>query len=149
MSKLLDILQELNSIEIVETVNSWKEAVRLCFKPLVEQDIVNSEYIEAAIESGEKSDFYYLITEGLAIPHARPEDGAKSTGFSMLIIRQGIEFGNHMCNPIYCIIGLAAIDNSSHIDTLLEITNIFGDEETVSAISKLQTVSEIVEFLSK
>ncbi|MGL4676566.1 MAG: PTS sugar transporter subunit IIA [Brevinema sp.] len=149
MGKLLNVLEELDSIRIVDEVISWEEAVRICFKPLVEKNIVTSEYIEVTIATGKKLDFYYLITDGLAMPHGRPEDGVIKTGLSLLIIRQGVKFGNHIYNPIYCVLGLATVDNNSHIDLIIEITDIFGDENTVHTLSKFQTKNEIIKFLSK
>lgn len=147
MGKLLETLSAQNSVQVVDSCPSWQEAVRLCFQPLLERGFVSKQYIEAAIKSALDLNFYYLIAEGLAMPHARPEEGALKNGFSMLVVRKGINFGDHRNNPIYCIIGLAASDSNSHIDAMMDISDLFGDESVIPLLASQPDAASLIAFL--
>lgn len=149
----MDILKEVDSINIIESCINWQEAVRKCFEPLLNKKYIDNKYIENVIISGKEYNFYYLIGKGLAMPHAKREYGVFKTGLSLLIIKNGINFENHPNNPIYCLIGLAAIDNHHHIEVMSDILEIFGSEDdgiVVNNIRFFDTKEDIIKyFLNK
>ena len=68
---------------------------------------------------------------------------------SLLIIKNGVNFENHSNNPIYCLIGLAAVDNYSHIETMSDILEIFGSEEdgiVADNIRTFNTKEDIIKY---
>ncbi|MGL4562328.1 MAG: PTS sugar transporter subunit IIA [Brevinema sp.] len=149
MRKLVSVLSKLNSISIVDSVDTWQHSVYLCFKPLLDQQFITEHYINAAIKYGETLSFFYLITSGLAMPHARPEDGVLKHGFSMLIIKNGINFGlSHRYNPVYCVVGLAATSSSSHIKDMMDISEIFSSEQMLPTLIQKNNVDDIISCLN-
>ncbi|MGL4677192.1 MAG: PTS sugar transporter subunit IIA [Brevinema sp.] len=149
MAKFLEVLNELDSIRIVPSISSWQDSIQQCFKPLLDKGFITDQYIHAAIKAGEILDFYYLLAEGLGMPHARAEDGALKNGFSMLIINSGVSFKNHRNNPIYCLIGLVATNKTDHIDAIQDISEIFYNEELIPQLARLTSVKEVSTLLSK
>lgn len=150
MAGFIDILREIDSINIIENCESWQEAVRKCFEPLLNKKYINGEYVEKAISSGKEFNFYYLIGKGLAMPHAKRESGVFKTGLTLLIIKNGVHFENHENNPIYCLIGLAASDDDSHIEIMSDILEIFGSEGDGAVVDNLKSLNskeDIVKYL--
>ena len=84
---LVEQLKKINSVQIIDHINSYQEAIHLCFKPLLDQQYITQEYTKNVIKQGKELNFYYLLTHGMAMPHARPEDGALKNGVSFDLIR--------------------------------------------------------------
>lgn len=150
MYGLADMLIKLDSVNVIDNINSWQEAVEECFKPLLEKEYISREYIQNAIDSAKEFDFYYIIGKHLAMPHAKRESGVFKNGITLLVVKNGVNFENHSNNPIYCLIGLAAVDNDSHIEIMSDILEIFGSEEDGVVASELRNMNseeEIINYL--
>lgn len=150
MAGFVDVLKELDSINIIDNIDNWQNAVKEAFKPLLKREYVNEEYIQKVIDSGKDLNFYYLIGKGLAMPHAKRESGVFKNGITLLIVKDGVNFENHHNNPVYCLIGLAATDNDSHIEIMSDILDIFGSEEdgvVVDDLKKLAAKEDIINYL--
>ena len=150
MSGLVDMLKELDSVNIIDNINSWQEAVEECFKPLLKKEYINKEYIQKVIDAGKELNFYYLIGKHLAMPHAKRESGVFKNGITLLVIKNVVNFENHSNNPIYCLIGLAAVDNDSHIEIMSDILEIFGSEEdgvVAGELKNMNSKEDIINYL--
>ncbi|MGL4388061.1 MAG: PTS sugar transporter subunit IIA [Brevinema sp.] len=147
---IIRTLEVLDSIQIINNSDSCEDAVRECFQPLIENKSITAEYIEAVIQRGIASKFYYIIAPGLALPHSRPEDGCSKLGVSMLIVKNGIKFESHQYNPVHCLIGLAAPDNSTLINALVEVADFFGDKpEIIEELSRAESKKDVCTTLYK
>ncbi|MGL5254805.1 MAG: PTS sugar transporter subunit IIA [Brevinema sp.] len=143
-------LEGLDSIQIVDELSSWEDAVRLSFQPLLTKGLITENYIEETIKKGKEFNFYFLIAPQLGMPHSRPEDGVLKTGVSLLIIKNGVEFESHQHNPIYCLIGLSAIDNSQHIDIMMAISELFGDNDSIiNELRQAENKNQVVNILKR
>ncbi|MGL4367997.1 MAG: PTS sugar transporter subunit IIA [Brevinemataceae bacterium] len=143
-------LKQNDSVQFVQKMSSWQDAIKLCFEPLLQNQSITSGYVAHAIQSGQDLNFYYLIAPGLAMPHTRPEYGVEKNGISLLIVKEGVEFESHEFNPIYCLIGLAALDNDKHIELMENIVDIFGGhEDVVDNLRKFSEKSQVIDYLTK
>ncbi len=50
--------------------------------------------------------------------------------------------------PIFLII-LSSVDGHSHINALVHLSNMFGEEETLEKFMEAQTVEEVVELIHR
>ncbi len=64
------------TIILQDSVESWPQALELCAKPLLDLQVIAPEYVTAIIEQHHTLGPYYVLAPGLAMPHARPEEGA-------------------------------------------------------------------------
>ncbi len=133
-------------IQIVENLSSWEEAVRLGAKPLLEKRIIEERYVGAMIENIKNLGMYIILSDGVAMPHARPEAGVIDTGLSLLVIKEGVVFDPEE-PKIKLVFVLAAKDNSSHIDIIKNLSDIIDDEELIEEIANKETIEEILEML--
>lgn len=76
------------TITLQESVESWPQALEICAKPLLDLQVIGPEYVTAIIEQHHALGPYYVLAPGLAMPHARPEEGAKGLGLSLLKLKR-------------------------------------------------------------
>lgn len=126
------------------------EAVKLAGTMLIASGVIEERYVDAMVKVAQELGPYTVLASGVAMPHARSEDGAKRIGLSILIIKNGINF-NSPNDPVYVVIGFAAIDKTSHLSILKELAELLyvpdiveklrnassrGEEEVVVGIIK-------------
>lgn len=100
-------------------------------KLLMDSGFVEERYINSMKNIYDESGPYIVISKGIAMPHARPEDGALKSGFSIIRLKNGVEFGNQDNDPVKIVIGLSAKSNSEHLKTIQIISNILDGNEKV------------------
>ncbi len=146
---MLDFMQALDGrISIVDNVESWENAIRTCGQMLLKDDIVKESFIEKMVEAAKKLGPYIAIAPGIAVPHARPEDGANAFGIAALIIKSGVNFNSHN-DPVYLVIAFATPDSTSHIKFLQQLAEILQSSmDIVNEIKKCDTPSEVYDFLN-
>ena len=131
------------NIQIVDSVSDWKQAIRLSAQPLLAKETITEEYVEAIFKSHQELGPYYVLAPGLAMPHARPEQGAIKNGLSLLHIKQGVSFNADENDPIYVVIMLCALSGDEHINMITNLAEIFSDDERLSALLKASTMETI------
>ena len=109
------------TIALRDSVDSWPQALALCAQPLLEQQVISPAYVTAIIEQHHALGPYYVLAPGLAMPHARPEEGANGLGLSLLKLNQGVSFGAGEFDPVDVRVMLAAPAKLHQANTLEEI----------------------------
>ena len=132
-----------DKINVITSIDNWKNAVRLSAEPLLEQGYMAEHYIEAILKSHEELGPYYLLAPGLAMPHARPEQGALRNGLSLLHIKEGISFGSTENDPVYVIIMLCARSGNEHITMIGELAELFSDQQKLERLLKADDIKAI------
>ena len=94
----------------------WKDALRLAFQPLLQHRFVHEAYVDKIIALTEEHGDYMLLGEGVLLAHAKPEDGVLSLSVAIAVCPEPIQLSSGKCAQ--CIICLAPIDQSSHLDFL-------------------------------
>jgi mannitol/fructose-specific phosphotransferase system IIA component (Ntr-type) len=147
MRDLRDMLTE-KTVTLNQTASDWKEAVRMGGNMLVEVKACEPKYVDAMIRFAEELGPYIVIGPGLALPHARPEEGVLDTCFSLLTLKEPVEFGNEYNDPVYVVFCMAARDSHEHIEALRQICNLCGEEENFAKIKKAQSLQDIQDLLA-
>lgn len=131
------------NIQIVDSVSDWKQAIRLSAQPLLAKETMTEAYIDAIFNSHQELGPYYVLAPGLAMPHARPEQGAIKNGLSLLHIKQGVSFDAEENDPVYVVIMLCALSGDEHINMITALADIFSDDERLSALLNASSIEEI------
>lgn len=132
-----------DKINVINAIDNWKNAVRLAAEPLLAQGYMAEHYIEAILKSHAELGPYYLLAPGLAMPHARPEQGALRNGLSLLHIKEGISFGSTENDPVYVIIMLCARSGNEHISMIGELAELFSDQQKLARLLKADDIKAI------
>jgi PTS system ascorbate-specific IIA component len=137
------------TIELQDKVESWPQALELCAQPLLEAKTITPDYITAIIEQHHALGPYYVLAPGLAMPHARPEEGAQGLGLSLLKLQHGVNFGSEEHDPVDLIIMLAALDKHSHIEMISSLAELFSSDEDMRLLHQAKTLEEIKNIISR
>ena len=115
---LTDILSPA-FIQLNLATNSWEEAFYVAATPLIEAEIVSRRYIDKIIQTTYEEGPYMVISDHVALPHARPEDGAKKVGLGITVLKEPIKILGK--TPMKYIFTLAAVDSKKHLTALAEL----------------------------
>ena len=140
---LLELLKPENII-VQETAKSWQEAGRKVGALLVENDDVTKAYIEATIQSVEKYGPYIVVADGIALFHARPEDGVNNMCMALMTLEDGVVFGIEEKDPVKMVFVFGAVDNRSHVKALTELMKIFRIKDMADSWSKINSSKELL-----
>lgn len=137
------------TITLKESVENWSQALDVCARPLLEMKVITPDYVTAIVEQHHSLGPYYVLAPGLAMPHARPEQGATGKGLSLLKLRQGVCFGAEEFDPVNVIIMLAAPDKHSHIDMITALAELFSSEADLAQLHNANTLEEIKTIIER
>ncbi|HHA1906703.1 TPA: PTS sugar transporter subunit IIA [Enterobacter asburiae] len=137
------------TITLLDSVDNWPQALELCAKPLLDLQVIEPEYVTAIIQQHHTLGPYYVLAPGLAMPHARPEEGAKGLGLSFLKLKQGVSFGAGEFDPVDVIIMLAAPDKNSHIEMISSLAELFSSDADMAELHQANTLEEIKTIIDR
>lgn len=137
------------TIQLHDSVENWPQALEICARPLLEMNVIAPEYITAIVDQHQKLGPYYVLAPGLAMPHARPEEGAKGLGLSLLKLKEGISFGAGEFDPVDVIVMLAAPDKHSHIEMISALAELFSSDEDMAQLHVATTREEIKAIIER
>lgn len=137
----MELLLEEN-VQILEGAENWQEAIRKSVLPLERGNFVTADYKEAIIANVETLGPYICIAPHVAMPHARPEQGALKTQIAVTLFRKEVVFNREDARAIL-FISLAAADADSHLSMLMKISELLQDEDKAEKIFAAQTVKEL------
>jgi PTS system ascorbate-specific IIA component len=95
------------------------------------------------LEAIEKFGPYIVIAPGIALAHGKPGDGVISTGLSLLVIHEPVEFKHSENDPVQLVFGLAATDHESHIEVMAELAEFLSDSESVNSLLTCSNIEQI------
>lgn len=145
---LKEVITENEILTNVEA-KDWREAVRIGGELLLNAGKIEERYIQGMIENVEENGAYIVIAPKIAMPHARPEKGAKEIGLSLITLKNPINFGNPKNDPVSLVISLCAVDHSSHLRALSELMDILADEESVKYILSENDSNKIIKLIKE
>lgn len=136
-------------IQIVEQAKDWRDAVALSCQPLIDNGSIEPRYVEAIYRSHEAIGPYYVVGPGIAMPHARPEEGANKLSLALTVIPTGVNFDADENDPVKLLIVLAATDSTSHIEIISQLAQLFDNEQDTQALLQATTVPEILSVIAR
>ncbi len=131
-----------NNIQIVEKIDKWEDAIHLAASPLLQKKFIEPRYLNQIISNINAYGTYMILTPGVIMPHARPEDGALRTAMSLLRVDDGVMFPNNN-EPVYLFFVLAATDGDSHLDAIVALATLLESEENIAMIKKAPNTDAI------
>ncbi|MCC8380506.1 MULTISPECIES: PTS sugar transporter subunit IIA [Xenorhabdus] len=139
---MLRTLLTRDVIQWFPDVRDWHEAIEIACQPLINNGAIQPSYVEAIYESHEKFGPYYVVGSGIAIPHARPEQGVNRLALSLTLIKQGVRFGSAENDPVKLLFVFATTSNYSHIEVIAELAGLFDDQEKINRLMQAKNQDE-------
>ena len=126
------------TIALRQNVDSWPQALDICARPLLEAGVIEPAYVKAIVEQHRRLG-----------PYARPEEGAKGLGLSLLKLEQGVSFGSEEFDPVDIIIMLAAPDKHSHLEMIAALAELFSSDEDMHQLHQATGLEEIKKIIAR
>ncbi len=114
---------------------------------MVNTGSVEERYIDGMINTTKELGPYIVIAPGVAIPHARPEDGVLKPCLAFAKLKTPVEFGNKDNDPVTLLFALGALDHDQHVSALQKIAEILMDETKFQNLINAETVEDVVNIL--
>lgn len=143
---MLSELLTKDKIHFMEESPGWQEAINQVAEPLI-GEYIEASYPEAIIKKIKDYGAYIDIGFGIALPHARPEDGVKKIGMSLLKLAKPIYLLDDPKHEITVLICLAAVDNNTHLRALASLTKILSNKEKLHQLLEAVNATEIIEII--
>ncbi|HWO77482.1 MAG TPA: BglG family transcription antiterminator [Bacillus sp. (in: firmicutes)] len=148
-SPVLTDLITKETIQFIDELPDWEEAIRAAANPLLLKGAIEASYIDAIIDNVKTLGPYVIIGPEIAIPHARPEMGVNEVGMSFLKLTKPVYFCNDEKYPVSLLFCIAAIDNKSHLKALSQLTRLLSNKEEVEKLRHLNHTDEVLELVHK
>jgi transcriptional antiterminator len=145
---LANLLTE-DSIDIAVKAENWEDAVDAVGGLLYKTGAIQSRYIKAMKEVIYRFGPYVVFAPGVALLHARPEDGVNRICMSLITLEPPVSFHHPHHDPVHLAFGFCVVDNHSHLKALAQLANLLSDNERLSRLKNSQTKSEILKYLTQ
>jgi mannitol operon transcriptional antiterminator len=145
--KLLAELLTTQTVSVIDEIGTWEDAVKKAGDLLEEAGSIEASYTEAMLQSIFKHGPYIVIAPGIALLHARPEDGVKEVCMSLQVVRNGVKFGHKDRDPVDLVFAFGAMDTQSHLLALSQLMNLFNNQELLQELRKSNRVDEAIEVI--
>ena len=125
----------------VEKVDSWQDAIRQSYAPL----------LEAVIECVNKYGPYIVIVPGIAMPHSTEGAvGCNGTAISFMKVEEEVDFDpEDPDKKAKLFFSLAAIDHDQHIQNIQSLMDTLMNEDIVEALMNAKTKGDLEEIANQ
>lgn len=137
------------AVSLGNEVKDWRAAIETSGRLLVDSEAAEEKYVQAMIRTTEELGPYAVIAPGIAIPHARPEDGAKKVGLSLTVLSEPVEFGSKENDPVDLVFGFSTTDSDAHLELIQSLADFIEKEENCQALRDAETVEEILAIVER
>lgn len=146
MAHLAKWLNE-EKIQFLESVPDWQAAIEAVARPLLHEQVISQRYVDTIIQQKQDIGPYFVIAPRIAMPHARPEQGAEKLGLSVLKLAQGVNFDADENDPVDILFMFAAPDSNSHIEMITQLAEVLSDEEKMAQVLSVANQAELSRLL--
>lgn len=131
--------------QFVDEVRSWEESIEIASKPLIENNYITSEYIEAMVENVKVNGAYIVIVPEIAMPHASTDRGVMKTGMSFLKLNKPVLFPDNQEVKLFFV--LAAKDSTTHLELLSDLSSILIEEDFRERLKDVNSEEDLLSLL--
>ena len=148
MACFVDRLIASGTISVNQRVEDWEAAVRLGGEMMRKAGLIEESYIDAMVDNHKTIGPYYILAPGIAMPHAKPENGVLKTGYALLTLSQPVEFGDEENDPVDILIFAGAVNREEHNqEAVPQIAEICDNEKYIDALRASKDKAEAEKVL--
>ena len=136
------------AVSLNVAAGDWESAVRAVGAIMQKYGLVESRYVDSMVNVVKELGPYIVLAPGIALAHARPEDGALATGIALVTLSEPVAFGSAANDPVKIVIGLASIDNTSHIGLLKQLCEFLEEDANVEALRNATDGKSVVALIN-
>lgn len=141
-------LLKKEAVKLDVQLNNAIEAIKMSGDLLVKTGFATEKYTEAMIRGFNEIGPYIVLAPGIAIPHARPDQGALATGLALLRLKEPIQFGHEKNDPVQIVCAITGIGNNGHIAILQKIATVLGNPHKHGQILKAKDYEKLAQIIT-
>lgn len=145
--RLKDVLSE-DMISLDQKAVDWQSSVRLAGTILEAAGAATEEYTEQMVACIDKLGPYIIVCPGVAMPHARVDDGARKVAVSFLRLKKGVTFSAEH-KPVDMIFAFSTVDEKSHLQIMQDLWELFTNEQIMKCLRQAKTKQEILQIIQQ
>ena len=127
----------------------WETAIRKASIPLIKSKKILPEYPENIIKGAKIHGPYFVVAPGIAIPHARPEEGALEEALGISILKTPVPFLNSPNNPVKYLFTLSMTSSQGHLEALAQLVELLEKRDFLEFLDRAKNSEEIFNFISE
>ncbi len=141
---LKDFILNNGSFALGTDASDWKDAIKKGVDLLVKAGAAEERYYDGILKMVEEHGPYFVISPGVAMPHARPELGGLKTGFALVTLKNPVKFGHESNDPVDIVLCICAKDASDmNEEVILNAVTLFDDEHAVCALRRAKNADDL------
>lgn len=129
------------------TVESWEDAVDYAGTLLLKEGLILPSYIEAMKNVLRDIGLYVVIAPGIALLHARPEDGVVRPCLALATLTSPVYFGHTENDPVDLVFAMGATDKNTHILALQQLAEVLSNPSRLDLIRSAKSDAALLSAL--
>jgi PTS system ascorbate-specific IIA component len=136
-------------IKLGMIASDWRDLVKKVGKVMQDLGDIDENYTTAMLNAINDFGPYSVVSPGVVLLHARPENGVNQVGLVIITLQEGVMFGSKN-DPVKIAIGMSAIDNDSHLEILQDLAIFLQDATMIKELLNLENeqVEEALEIIT-
>ena len=147
-SLLKDLIDKTAIIKDDES-EDWESAIRKASIPLIKNKKILPDYPENIIKGAKLHGPYFVVAPGIAIPHARPEEGALEKALGISILKKPVSFLDSPNNPVKYLFTLSMTSSQGHLEALAQLVELLEKKEFLDCLDKAKNSETIYKFINE
>ena len=147
-SLLKDLIDKTAIIKDDES-EDWESAVRKASIPLIKNKKILPDYPENIIKGAKLHGPYFVVAPGIAIPHARPEEGALEQALGISIFEKPVSFRDSPNSPVKYLFTLSMTSSQGHLEALAQLVELLEKKEFLDCLDKAKNSETIYKFITE
>lgn len=144
--KLKDMLTT-NLVHCKAQANNRDEVIERVGKLMYNAGKIKKKYIKAMMRVIDILGTYVVIAPGIALLHARPEDGVIDPCLALVTLSVPVKFGHPENDPVDLAFGLAAIDDKMHVQALTSLAKRLATTGVIEKLRESQSREELIQVI--
>lgn len=145
-NNLYSLLEE-EFIVMDGNAQNWEEAVRISGELLAAKGIVEPRYVDSLVRIIRKNGPYCVFIPHVALAHAAPEDGSEKAGFSLVRLREPVEFYHPSNDPVQIVVCISGGRDRDYLKPFFHLVRIFQNREVLEFILSAEHPEEIINII--
>lgn len=135
----LETMLPFENVQANISVNTWQEAGDAVGQHLVDSGKVEQRYVDQMKQNVEEIGPYIVVAPGVALFHARPEDGVLEPSLALITLEEPVKFGHPENDPVDIVIAFGAENKESHIPALMKLAEQLGNPKVIDHVRNAKT----------
>lgn len=139
---LFDYINE-QTVRFDVEVSGWKDAIGYAGSLLEDEGYIEHKYTEDMISLVESLGAYIVVMPGVALAHARPEGHVRKNSIAIITLKEGVNFGHEMNDPVKVVFAIAAVDDDEHLKLFQSVANYLIEDSNLLRIWNAERIDDL------